>query len=171
MPDNSIQTPVWGPCLWTYLHFWSMSFPVEPTKAERLAFAQTLLAILKTLPCNICVDNVPTNLTALGFATPHTPPRLAQSPFLRNRQTLTKFIFDFHNRVSAMLGKSLKLDYDAVMADLEMARAKGCTPAHQEGEHGCTQPQYRACQTRIFLIPRNQNLEGGEIVHNLNVNF
>lgn len=169
--SNSMQTPVWGPCLWTYLHVWSMSFPLSPTPKIRLKFAKTLMNILCTMPCNICVDNVPLNLEKVGFARPHTPPRLAASKFMKNRATFTRFIFDFHNCVSTMLGKDVSgIRYQDVMQDLEVARAKGCgkkrkidqevNDGHGGVEDGCTQPSYKACKTRIYIVERS--LQGGD---------
>lgn len=168
---NSMQTPVWGPCLWTYLHIWSLHFPVKPTMGTRLAMAKTLLAILATLPCNLCVDNAGNNLEKVGFSRPHTPQRLAKTKFMESRKTFTRFIFDLHNQVSTMLGKDTShIQYDQVMADLEMGRAKGCTKKRKAStmdgsletpETGCVQPMYKACKTVIYIVPRTP-LEGGQ---------
>lgn len=170
---NSMQTPVWGPCLWTYLHIWSKSFPKTPTQPQRLEFAKTLLSILSTLPCNLCIDNSSGNLVQLGFQKPHTPSRLAKSKFLKNRDTFTRFIFDFHNQVSKMLGKDTSyIDYDEVMEDLEIGRAS-CSSKRkigEIGEIGCVQPQYKACKTMIYIVPRH-TLKGGEVETNLNIDM
>lgn len=170
---NSMQTPVWGPLAWAYLHLWSLSFPEKPTPKERLAFATTFLSFVATLPCNICVDNVPGNLVAIGFAKPHTPQRLARSAFLTNRGSFTRMLFDLHNQVSKMLGKDTShLDYNRVMEDLELARAKACKTS-QDQHGGCTQPKYKACQTKIYIIDRfdaqHATLEGGQRSSNLNL--
>ena len=169
--SNSMQTYVWGPCLWTYLHVWSMSFPIKPTQSEKLLFAKTLFGIICTMPCNICVENVSINLEKVGFAKPHTAMRLSKSKFVQSRETFTKFIFDFHNCVSTMLGKDVShIRYKDVMDDLEVARAKHCgkkrkidtsiNDGHGGVEDGCTQPAYKACRTKIYIVARQ--LEGGE---------
>ena len=179
--SNSMQTPVWGPCLWTYLHVWSMSFPKSPTPKIRLKFANTLMGILCTMPCNICVDNVPLNLEKVGFSKPHTPARLAASKFMKNRDTFTRFIFNFHKCVSKMLGKDTSdITYEDTMHDLEIARAKGCgkkrkidtsiNDGHGGVEDGCTQPSYKACKTQIYIVERSlQGGQGGKQTHNLNM--
>lgn len=174
-PHNSIQTNVWGPILWSYFHIWSKSFPVHPTPKQKFRFARTFLAVLDTLPCNICVDNVPSNLCKMGFAKPHTPKRLAAMSFLDSRQTFTRFLFDFHNKVSEMLGKETKhRTYAQTMNQLEMTRATACQKRKRKDgekgekgengengeENGCTEPQYKACKTVVTILPRNQ-LQGG----------
>ena len=168
---DSIQTPVWGPCLWTYLHFWSKSFPINPTHKDRERFSKTLLSILDTLPCNLCVDNVPDNLEKVGFKKPHTWQRLAKSKFLKDRASFTRFLFDLHNQVSTMLGKETShVKYDDVMEDLEIGRAKSCSKKRKSNttaESGCVQPKYKACKTMIYIVPRN--LQGGQDITNLNM--
>lgn len=178
MSTNSIQTPVWGPVLWAYLHLWSLSFPETPTHTQRKAFATTLLGLFATLPCNICRDNIPTNLDALGFTKPHTPTRLAASPFFRSRATFTRFIFDLHNQISSMLKKPTHhLEYKCLMDDLELARAKACS-ASQDQHEGCVQPRYNACATKIYIINRpTPDIQGGAkkdpvvVEHNLNLDL
>ena len=172
---NSMQTPVWGPCLWTYLHFWSKSFPLKPTHANRLAMSTTLLAILSTLPCNLCVDNASQNLDKVGFAKPHTPHRLAKSKFMKNRQTFTRFVFDLHNQVSQMLGKDTStIDFDQVMEDLEIGRAKACSKKRKPQdnlESGCIEPKYKACKTQIYIVERKGDLQGGSQSTECNLNM
>jgi hypothetical protein len=157
--------------MWAYLHLWSLSFPHAPTSAERVRVATTLLGILRTLPCNICVDNVPANLVALGFVAPHTPKRLAASQFMQSRDTFTRFIFDLHNQVSKMLGKDTSpIEYASVMQDLEFARAKACT--QKSDQHaGCVQPQYKACKTKIYIMTRDDLHGGSTLEHNFNLSL
>lgn len=167
--SDSMQTFVWGPCGWTYLHMWSKSFPMNPTFKKKVEFAQTFLSFLKTLPCNLCVNNSTKNLINVGFKKPHTVERFAKSKFLKNRHTFTKFMFDFHNQVSLMLGKDIShINYDQVMHDLEIGRAKSCKQTSSNIESGCVQPQYKACKTQIYIVPRL--LEGGtKKENNLNI--
>lgn len=158
---DSMQTFVWGPCLWTYLHFWSKSFPRKAPPKRRLAMAKTLLAIFTTLPCNLCTDNVGDNLVKIGFQKPHTPQRLAKSRFMEDREAFTRFIFDLHNQVSEMLGKDTSnIDFEDVMHDLEIGRAGSCPKKRKQGETGCTEPKYKACKTMIYIMPRD--LSGGD---------
>ncbi len=167
---DSIQTPVWGPCLWTYLHFWSKSFPKKVTNAKRVSMAKTLFAIFATLPCNLCVNNVGDNLVKIGFQKPHTVQRLANSKFMKDREAFTRFIFDLHNQVSEMLGKDTSnIDFDQVMEDLEIGRAKSCSKKRKNKEIGCNQPKYKACKTMVYIVPRT--LHGGEKETNLNMDL
>jgi hypothetical protein len=165
--------------LWTYLHLWSKSFPTKPTHAQKLSMSTTLLAILSTLPCNLCVDNASRNLDKVGFATPHTPHNLAKSKFMKSRETFTRFVFDLHNQVSQMLGKDTSgIDFDEVMEDLEIGRAKACTTKvqRQDGvESGCTEPKYKACKTQIYIVERknhkDHSLQGGAQSTERNLNM
>jgi hypothetical protein len=115
---KSIQTCAFGPPLWAYLHMLAMSYPVEPSHAERLLFARTIMSILKTLPCNLCVGNADKKLDCLGFTGKHTAARLSQTKFLSSRARLTKFMFDLHNHVNACLGKPIKRNYQQFVNEM-----------------------------------------------------
>lgn len=179
----SIQTSAWGPPLWTYLHFWSMSYPVNPSLEVRTRFAKTMLGIFDTLPCGYCRTNITKNLEQVGVPQPHTVSHLTGHPIMKNRKTLTRFVFDLHNQVSKMLGKSPSTQtYTQTMRHLETARAK-CSGSKRKSteptkttESGCTEPDvpYKACKTILFLVPRKNTtttLKGGNIKTPLDPSF
>ena len=116
---KSIQTCAFGPPLWAYLHMLAMSYPAEPSQAERLLFARTVMSILKTLPCNLCVSNADQKLDCLGFTGKHTAARLAQTKFFSSRTRLAKFMFDLHNHVNSCLGKPVKRNYHQFINEMK----------------------------------------------------
>ena len=69
-----------------------------------------------------------------------------------------------------MLGKDIStIVYEEVMEDLETTRAK-CAPSTNKTEEGCTQPQYKACKSQIYIMPREW-LKGGTRASEPNFNI
>lgn len=162
----SLQTNVWGPPQWLLYHLLPLSYPIKPTPEDRVAYATKILADFKTLPCNLCRDNVPKNLTKLGIGSPSELPTiedLANSPYLLSPDTLAYFFFQLHNEINSMLGKPvIPLDkYWDTQAKYKLAYAKSsaCAPAanSEHVETGCTIPEdgYMPCMSRVALVPRS----------------
>ena len=120
---RSIQTSAFGPPLWSYLHMWALSFPLKPSKADKVLFASTFLNIMQTLPCPLCVANAKKHLECLKFAQPHTTRRLSCTRFFSSRPNLCKFVFDFHNLVNKCLGKSVHKDYQTFVSNMQVVYA------------------------------------------------
>ena len=68
---SGMQTNVWGPSMWFFLHTMSANFPVNPTMMQRQHHVAFLLSLAAVLPCRHCRNNFEANLkTALAGLRP-----------------------------------------------------------------------------------------------------
>ena len=85
--------PLWGPHLWTFLHIWSTSYPLDPGPEDRsnaLAFLESTIAIL---PCRVCRFH-----SKQYFRSHH--------PALGSRDELVLWLVQFHNHVNVQTDKA-----------------------------------------------------------------
>jgi hypothetical protein len=163
----SLQTNVWGPPQWLIAHLLPLTYPENPDKETRAKFAKRFLSIFETLPCSICINNVPKNVAKLGVGTPKQLPsvkELAATPYFESSETLFYFTFRLHNEVNLMLGKVVvpDSDYGRVKRQYELAYAKSSACDQKDvKERGCTIPEdgYHPCMSRIALVPRSLGTE------------
>ena len=111
---DGMLTSVWGPSMWHFLHTMSFNYPVKPTKEQKEDYYNYLLSLQKVLPCKYCRDNYKGNLKKAKFS----------RRVLRNRDTFSKFIYNLHEEVNCMLGKSSNLTYEQVKNRYEHFRAR-----------------------------------------------
>jgi hypothetical protein len=162
----SLQTNVWGPPKWLLYHLTALVYPNNPTLEDKLTHATRFIYDWKTLPCNLCVQNVPKNLESLGIGDGTklpTPQELADTPYFDTTETQFYFLFQLHNQVNKMLGKPVLplSEYDAIKQKYQYAYAKSSACAQTShstsGETGCTVPEsgYKPCRTQIQFVPRS----------------
>ena len=154
--NDGMLTSVWGPPLWHALHTISFNYPVHPDRDTRKKYYRFMRSLGDVLPCRYCRDNYAGNIQALKFGSRH----------LRNRETFSKYVFDLHQHVNAMLGKPENgLSYEKVRRRYENFRSRclkdpthaACqpgapTPAQTTTEKGCTEPLHGTKSKCIMRI-------------------
>ena len=152
---SGFSTYIWGPCLWQFIHIMTFNYPVKPTKEDKKNYLQFLQLLAKTLPCKWCRKNYSKNIneqdTKLDMNT------------MENRETLSRWACNMHNKVNKILKKNTCKKYDETRDFYEQFRAR-CTPAKdvKKGQHGgCTEPIHKGVKSRIVLriVPRNSKTE------------
>jgi len=84
----------WGPKAWDFFHSVSFSYPTNPTSEQQAAALDFFKALPFMLPCSTCGK--------------HCEQQLKQfPPDVRNRETLTKWLYNFHNLINQRLGKEM----------------------------------------------------------------
>ena len=84
----------WGPKAWDFFHSVSFSYPVNPTGEQQQAALDFFKALPFMLPCSTCGK--------------HCEQQLKQfPPDVKNRETLTKWLYNFHNLINQRLGKKM----------------------------------------------------------------
>lgn len=84
----------WGPKAWDFFHSVSFSYPINPNREQQQAALDFFKAIPFMLPCSTCGK--------------HCEQQLKQfPPNVKNRDTLTKWLYNFHNLVNQRLGKEM----------------------------------------------------------------
>jgi Erv1 / Alr family len=159
---DGMLTPVWGPSMWHFLHTMSFNYPVEPTAEQKKNYRDFVLNLRNVLPCKYCRMNLRNNLKAHPLKACH----------MKNRDTFSRFIYDLHETVNKMLGKSSGLSYCDVRERYEHFRSRctldqpkifdfsksvvGKTMKHKK-EKGCTEPLYgKKAKCVIKIVPQEE---------------
>ena len=105
MPHNTLMIPVgpndrigpneFGPSLWQGLHYISLGYPHNPTEEQKQKYKTFFLLLQDTLPCSICANHYSENLEKMPIT----------SEVLESKETLVKWLIEFHNIVNNMKGK------------------------------------------------------------------
>ena len=155
---NGMITNIWGPPLWHYLHTVSFNYPTKrPSSSHKKNHKQWLLSIGKTLPCKYCRQNFNKNIKNVRRANGSV---WTLEDALKNRQTFTRWMYEFHKVVSSMLGKKTNITFDEVRNRYESFRSQ-CrkTPKKTDNENGCVYPSdyiYKKCV--MTIVPRKKKV-------------
>jgi len=122
---NGFMTKVWGPSMWLAMHMITLNFNESKTcKRKTKMFFKSLTGVL---PCKKCRENY-TKIISTG-------PLKLDDKVLKNRKTLSMWLFKVHNKVqqdifekTGMLKnkpvyKDTKKDYRVAMGFYEKFRA------------------------------------------------
>ena len=156
--NDGMLTTVWGPSMWHYMHAMSFNYPVHPTAKQKKHFRDFILNLQHTLPCGACRKNLKNNLKAHPLKSEH----------LKNRDAFSRYVFDLHETVNKMLGKTSGLKYCDVRERYEHFRAR-CTEdklkvfkfkksqTRKKKEKGCTEPLYgKKAKCIIKIVPNEE---------------
>lgn len=129
--NNGIMTTIWGPPTWHLLHCISFNYPVEPTAEEKKQYYTFVKQLRHVLPCGKCRKNLVKNFQKLPFERKH----------MASRDTFSRYIYDLHEVINDMLGKTSNLTYEEVRDTYEHFRAR-CAPVGGsiKKETGCVVP-------------------------------
>jgi hypothetical protein len=89
-----------GPSLWQGLHYITLGYPTYPTPEQKQKYKKFFLLLQDTLPCVICARHYTENLKKLPLS----------DQVLENKESLVKWLIDFHNVVNKMNNK-LEIPY------------------------------------------------------------
>ena len=158
---DGMLTSVWGPSLWHSLHAISFNYPTNPNKDEKRRYLDFFMSLRYVLPCKYCRDNFVKNIqkVPLNMST------------MKNRETLSKWLYNLHEEINTMLGKKSNLTYKDVRARYEMFRAR-CIDEKvpkkkskkKAKEKGCTTPYYgKKSQCVINIVPKSKRCKSFKI--------
>ncbi len=166
MSGDGMLTTIWGPAMWHFLHTMSFNYPVEPSVKQKKQYKQFILSLRNVLPCRYCRENLSKNLKQLNFSNKH----------MKDRATFSKFVYDLHELVNKMLGKTSGLSYCDVReryehfrsrcvldTDVDMDKIEELLKKKRE-EPGCTEPLYgKKSKCLIKIVPQDVKCETFEI--------
>tara|TARA_A100001015_G_C14934910_1_gene690019 strand:+ start:912 stop:1439 length:528 start_codon:yes stop_codon:yes gene_type:complete len=130
-PDGML-TSIWGPPMWHALHTISFNYPINPIKDDKTTYYNYFKSLQGVLPCKYCRDNLKDNYKKLS---------LNKSVF-KNRDTLSRFVYNLHEMVNKRLGKISNLTYTQVRDRYENFRARCIDNKNSKLEKGCTNSLY-----------------------------
>lgn len=152
--NDGFLTSTWGPSQWHMLHTISFNYPVNPTRKDKEHYRSFVLSLKHVLPCGKCRANLKENFKKL-------PLRMAD---MESRETFSRYIFNLHELINTMLGKSSGLTYEEVRDTYENFRSR-CTKdsksllkaikkTAKKKESGCTKPLYgKKAKCLLRIVP------------------
>jgi hypothetical protein len=109
----NVNPKIWGPSAWQFIHSVSFTYSHNPSNEEKHNFKHFYESLQYTLPCAGCRESYSNFIIT-------EPTILANA--LDNRETLTKWLYDVHNRVNQKLGVDYGITYDEVVQKYESYR-------------------------------------------------
>ena len=91
----NIDPLLWGPSLWKYLHYLTLSYPDSPSIEIQLKYKDFFLNLHNFIPCEKCRINYVRHLEELPLT----------DDILTSRNALIKWLFIIHNIVNKETGK------------------------------------------------------------------
>jgi len=160
LSNDGFLTTVWGPPMWHFLHTMSFNYPIHPTETDKRNYRAFILGLQHVLPCKYCRINLKTNFKNHPLRACH----------LVNREAFSKYVYELHETVNKLLGKTSGLSYCDVRERYEHFRAR-CTDdpnprmihrnkTKKRGHKGCTEPlygKYSKCVMKI--VPQDAQTE------------
>ena len=151
---DGMMTSVWGPPMWHVLHTISFNYPINPTEEQKKHYFKFYKNLRNILPCRFCRDNLVNNLKKVKL----------NKDTMKNRETLSRWVYNLHETVNGMLGKTSELSYEDVRDRYEHFRSRCLTdpievPKKKETETGCTEPLYGVKSKCVLnIVPRDDRL-------------
>lgn len=152
---DGMMTSVWGPPMWHVLHTISFNYPIKPTNEQKKFYYNFYSNLKNILPCKYCRDNLANNTIKLPL----------NMEVFKNRNTLSKYVYELHELINTMLGKSSGLSYDDVRDRYEHFRSRcleNPTKINKKEtniEKGCTEPLYGLKSKCVLnIIPKDNRI-------------
>ena len=157
---DGIQTAVWGPCLWLFLHLSSVNYCPE----RKHGYVSLLYALRHMLPCGHCRNNFEKNYN-MAVA---SMKKDGYHDVYESRVSYSKFIWYLHHHVNVMLGKNIANEptFNQMRDQLETFRSRCITDDEirtailEKKEKGCTVPEYGAsskARCEVRFVPRTED--------------
>jgi len=155
--NDGMLTYIWGPPLWHALHTITFNYPVKPTKEQKKQYLDFFNNLQSVLPCRYCRDNYQKNLLEHPIT----------ANVLKNRENLSRWLYDMHEMINKNLNKKSNLTYDEVRDRFEHFRSRCLTDPKEKDvkidikkEKGCTEPLYGIKSKCILnIVPKDSKID------------
>jgi hypothetical protein len=137
---NGLITKIWGSPLWMSLHCITFGYPIEPTQEEKNFYKIFFISLGNVLPCIYCKNSY-NDFIRFGDT-------IINDDMLKNRGTLTYWLYKIHERVNNKLKITYKTDFNDVVNKYESFRAK-CSKNNPNAK-GCVMPLYDKSKSYIL---------------------
>jgi hypothetical protein len=154
--NQGMITNIWGPPFWLILHTISFNYPTYPSLKDKKHYMDFIYNLQFILPCKYCRMN----LIKYFKKYPLT------MKVMENRETFSKYIYELHETVNNLLGKTSGLTYEEVRDRFENFRSR-CTneePKIIKDHKGCVVPLYgKKAKCILKIVPHDEKCETFEI--------
>lgn len=156
LSGDGMMTSVWGPPMWHTLHTISFNYPIEPSEEQKKYYYKFYKNLVNILPCKYCRENLINTLKTHKLT----------KDIMKNRETLSYWVYNLHEIINKMLGKNSGLSYEDVRERYEYFRSR-CLLSPDESkllkikgiEKGCTEPLYGVKSKCIInIVPLDKNI-------------
>ena len=156
--QDGMLTSVWGPSLWHSLHAISFNYPVNPTQKQKNEYLSFFKSLKNIIQCKYCRINYVNNLKTVPLT----------MKTMKNRATLSLWLYKLHEEINRMLGKKSNLSFDDVRSRYEMFRSRCLSEKSEKKkkthskkraprEKGCTTPYYgKKSRCVINIVPKTK---------------
>jgi len=154
---NGMQTKVWGPTGWVFLHCIAQNYPQDPTPEQKKYYFEFFKLVGNVLPCRYCRESYQEFI--------NQPDTTLNMDVMKNRTTFSRWLFDIHNKVNKKLGIKSCVTFKQVTLKYESFRSK-CTKSPVPKEiKGCTNPPSegslrKKCELIFFDVDADGNKLG-----------
>ena len=152
---DGMMTSIWGPPLWHSLHTISFNYPINPTEEQKTQYFNFYNSLQGILPCRYCRENLVKNMQVLPL----------NMTVFKNRESLSKYMYELHELVNKMLDKKSGLSYEDVRDRYEHFRSrclenpKKIKQLEGKKEKGCTEPLYGIKSKCVLnIVPKDNRL-------------
>ena len=132
--DTGMQTRVWGPAGWLFLHSIAQNYPWKPTEEQKVNYLFFFKLVGNVLPCRYCRESYQ------GFI--EDSDTQLNINVMKSRVTLVRWLYLIHNKVNKKLNISTSPTLKQVWDKYESFRSK-CTKSPEIVEKiktGCLDP-------------------------------
>ena len=149
---NGMQTRVWGPAGWVFLHCIAQNYPEQPNLEQREHYRSFFRLVGTVLPCRYCRESYQQFI--------NEPDTLLDDKVMQNRTTFSKWLYNVHNKINKKLGINDPITFKQVTDKYESFRSK-CTKSEPlKVIHGCTNPSKngssrKRCEIKIVDVDEN----------------
>ena len=149
---DGMMTSIWGPATWLMLHTISFNYPVNPSEEQKKDYYKYFKNLQNVLPCRYCRENLAKNLKTHKLT----------KAVMKNRESLSIWVYELHEMINKMLGKTSGLSYEDVRDRYEHFRSRCLVDPKEEHiikdkkEKGCTEPLYGVKSKCIInIVPKD----------------
>jgi hypothetical protein len=102
--NEGLLTQIWGPSFWHSLHCISFNYPQSPTITDKHNYKIFFKSLCHVLPCCDCRNHFTEHIKS--------GETILTNDAFENRNTLTKWLYNFHVCVNKKLGVNYNITYD-----------------------------------------------------------
>jgi curved DNA-binding protein CbpA len=153
--DTGMQTRVWGPAGWLFLHSIAQNYPWKPTAEQQEYYFSFFKLVGNVLPCRYCRESyqkyIEQGTSKLTLNT------------MRNRKSVVTWLYNIHNKINKKLGIKDKPTLREVWNKYESFRSK----CHKSPEKvnkikkGCLDPM-KGLRKRCFIKVEDVDEQGNQ---------
>lgn len=102
--NEDISPKSWGPHGWKFLHYISLSYPMDPTLKQKEQYRDFFISVKNVLPCELCAKHYEENIKKIPLT----------SEIMNDKNKLIKWVIDIHNLVNEARNKPIVKYEDAI---------------------------------------------------------